>query len=179
MIGAGGAGKTTVARELGRRTGLPVIHLDTLYWRPGWQPTPADEWRATVRQLLARPRWIIDGNYGGTLDLRLEASDTVVFLDLPRRICLWRVLRRWARHLGRARPEMAPGCPEHLTGEFLGWIWTYRSRRRPDLLRRLAALKHAQQVVVLDSARAVTRFLAEVQLSPWCPAAGSEGSEKI
>src|SRR5207248_9352838 len=104
VIGSGGTGKTTVAQRLARRTGLPLIHLDLLYWRPGWQPTPGEEWRETVRRLVAGERWIIDGNYGGTLDLRLAACDTVVFLDLPRVLCLWRVLVRQLRHFCRWRP---------------------------------------------------------------------------
>src|SRR5207249_2305827 len=68
VIGTGGTGKTTLARRLAERTGLPLIHLDLLYWRPGWQPTPNDEWRQTVERLITAEKWIIDGNYGGTLD---------------------------------------------------------------------------------------------------------------
>src|SRR5437879_8580011 len=77
VIGSGGTGKTTVARRLAQRTGLPLIHLDLLYWRPGWQPTPGEEWHETVRRLVAGESWIIDGNYGVTLDLRVAACDTV------------------------------------------------------------------------------------------------------
>ena len=70
VVGPGGAGKTTFARELGRRTGIPVVHLDRHYWRPGWTPTPADEWRAQQARLLAGERWIVDGNYGASFDVR-------------------------------------------------------------------------------------------------------------
>ncbi len=148
-----------VARRLAERTGLPLIHLDSLYWRAGWQPTPADEWRATVQQLIARERWIVDGNYGGTLDLRLQACDTVVFLDLPRIVCLWRVLTRQVRHFGGARPELPPGCRERLSWEFLAWIWTYPARRRGDILRRLAALDKRKRVAVLQSDAAIEEFI--------------------
>jgi adenylate kinase family enzyme len=163
VIGTGGSGKTTVARRLAQRTGLPLIHLDTHYWRPGWQPTPSGEWRAKVTELVSGDAWIIDGNYGGTLDVRLAACDTVVFLDLPRVVCLWRVLRRQLRYVGRARPELPAGCPERLTGEFLTWIWTYPSRRRGDILKRLAALDHAKRVAILRSTGAVEEFLAEAR----------------
>jgi adenylate kinase family enzyme len=160
VIGSGGSGKTTVARRLAERTGLPLIHLDRLYWRAGWEPTPAPEWEATVRRLLLGDAWIIDGNYGGTLDLRLAACDTVVFLDLPRLVCLWRVLKRQVGHLGRERPELAPGCKERLRWDFLVWIWTYGSRQRGDILKRLAALDSGKRVVILESSDAIEEFLA-------------------
>ena len=159
VIGSGGAGKSTLAARVGARLGLPVVHLDALYWRPGWVPTPAGEWRERVAALAAGEAWVMDGNYGGTLDLRLAACDTAVFLDLPRLLCAARVVRRWLRYAGRARPDMAPGCPERLSLEFLRWVWDYPRTRRPDVLRRLAALPPDRRAVVLRSPAAVSRFL--------------------
>jgi len=159
VIGSGGSGKTTLARRLATRTGLPLIHLDALYWRPGWDPTPADEWRTTVAALLRGERWIMDGNYGGTLDLRLDACDTVVFLDLPRLVCLWRVMKRRLLHRRRVRPEMAPGCPERWTWEFVEWIWTYPARRRPAILARLEALGSRREIYVLRSSKEAESLL--------------------
>ena len=163
MIGSGGAGKSTFARRLGARTGLPVIHLDARYWRAGWEPTPPDEWHEVVRELVAREAWVMDGNYGGTLDARLAACDTVIFLDLPRLVCLWRVVRRWARHRGGTRPDMAPGCNEQISLEFIRWIWGYPTRQRPAILRRLSTLSVGQRAVVLRSAADVERFLAAAE----------------
>jgi adenylate kinase family enzyme len=162
VIGVGGAGKTTLARELATRLRLPLIHLDALYWRPGWDPTPADEWRARVAELVRAESWIMDGNYGGTLDMRLQAADAVLFLDMPRWLCIARVIKRSFKHRGRNRTEVAPGCPEHLSLEFLSWIWNYRSRRRAGILMRLAALEEGRTVVILRSRKDVARFLDEV-----------------
>lgn len=160
VIGSGGAGKSTLAARLGARLDLPVVHLDALYWRPGWVATPDPEWRETVARLAARDAWVMDGNYGGTLDRRLAACDAVVFLDLPRAVCLAGVLRRWLRYAGRTRPDMAPGCPERLTWAFVRWVWDYPRRRRAGVLRRLAALPPDRRVIVLQSREAVEQFLA-------------------
>ena len=159
VIGSGGSGKTTFARRLAARTQLPLIHLDALYWRPGWDPTPPDEWRTKVEALVREPAWIMDGNYGGTLDIRLAACDAVVFLDIPRLVCLWRVVRRQLQHGGRNRAELAAGCPERLTWEFLTWIWTYPQRRRGSILQRLEALKTEKRVHVLRSSHEMDRFV--------------------
>ncbi len=112
IIGPGGAGKTTLARKLGARTGLPVIHLDRLYWSKGWVPTPRETWLEHQREVLAQERWIIDGNYGSTMALLLAAADTVIFLDTPRLRCLWRVLERVLSYRPGTRPDMAEGCHE-------------------------------------------------------------------
>ena len=165
IIGSGGAGKSTLARRIGARTGLPVIHLDALYWTPGWVETPPDVWRETVAVLLLRDAWVMDGHYGGTLDARLAAADTVVFLDLPRAVCLGRVVRRWARFRGTGRPSMAPGCPERLDAAFAWWVWTYPQRRRSGVLAKLAALPPATHVVVFRSSREVDRFVAALPVA--------------
>jgi adenylate kinase family enzyme len=161
VIGSGGAGKSTFAARLGARTGLPVIHLDALYWRAGWRETPREEWAARVEELLAGGEWIMDGNYSGTMERRLAVCDTVVFLDLPRTLCLWRVIKRRAIFRGRARPDMAEGCRERLTWEFARWVWTYGRARRPGVLKRLGELSEGQRVHVLRSSREVRRFLEE------------------
>lgn len=138
-----------------------MLHLDTHYWRPGWVEPPKEEWVRDVGRLTAGDAWIMDGNYGGTLSLRLAACDTVVFLDMPRAVCLRRVLRRRWRSRNGNRPDMAPGCTERLTWDFLRWIWTYRRLRRPSILERLAAIKDDRTVVVLRSDRDMERWLAE------------------
>ncbi|MFZ9683488.1 MAG: DNA topology modulation protein, partial [Cephaloticoccus sp.] len=140
IIGCGGAGKSTLARELGARLGLPVHHLDRLFWRSGWVPTPRDEWAQIQTQLCAAPAWIIEGNYGGTMDIRLAACDTVIFLDYARHVCVWRMLRRWWQYRDRSRPDMTEGCPERLNFEFFLWIWRFRRRSRPRIEGKLVGL---------------------------------------
>lgn len=162
MIGSGGSGKSTLARRLGERLGLRVIHLDRLYWRPGWVETPKDEWRRAVEELVRGESWVMDGNYSGTLDVRLAACDAVVFLDLPRAVCLWRVLKRLLVYRRSQRPDMAEGCREHFSLKFLQWVWGYPSRSRPKVVRLLEESAGGKRVVRLRSSAEVERFLAEV-----------------
>jgi adenylate kinase family enzyme len=160
VVGCGGAGKSTFARALGARLGLPVTHLDRLFWRPGWQATEERAWREIQRGLVARDAWVLDGNYSGTLDVRLAVADTVIFLDFPRRICLTRVIRRTIA--SRGRDTQAPGCPDKVDREFLSWIWNFRAHSRPKVLAAVAEHgKHAEHVI-LGSPREVREFLARI-----------------
>ena len=159
VIGSSGAGKSVFAARLAERTGLPLIHLDALYWRPGWVKTPKDEWARTVEELLARDRWVMDGNYAGTLDRRLAACDTVVFLDLPRTVCLWRAAKRRIAFRHGARPDMTAGCDERLTWQLIRWIWKYPRTQRPRVLARLGELRPGQRAVVLRSSAQIDNFL--------------------
>ena len=104
----------------------------------------------------------MDGNYSGTLDLRLTACDAVVFLDLPRAVCVWRVLKRAMMYRNSPRPDMAEGCREKFDLKFLHWVWTYQSRRRPKILARLDEIDGDKRVIRLRSDEEVERFLAEV-----------------
>lgn len=159
IIGSGGAGKSTLAHRVAERTGLPLIHLDAHYWHAGWVPTGNAEWDRQVAELIARDRWIMDGNYGRTLPTRLAECDTVLFLDLPRLLCLWRLFWRRLRYGGRSRPDLPEGCPEQLSWDFVLWVWDYPRRRRPDILRQLAALGEGQRAVVLRSTGDLERFV--------------------
>ena len=162
IIGSAGTGKSTLARRLGELTGLDVVHLDALYWHPGWVATPDDEWDAIVTEVVSRKSWITDGNYGRTMEPRLERADTLVFLDLPRVVCLWRVFKRWLRYRGTSRPDLAPGCPERLSWEFVQWIWNYSKRSRPRGMERIEGHSADTEVIVLRSQTDIDRFLTRL-----------------
>ncbi len=137
LVGSGGAGKSTLAARIGAATGLPVVHLDRLYFSPGWIEPPSDEWEVTMRELVARPEWVLDGNYGATAHLRIDAADLVVLMDTPRWRCLWRVARRRWIHRGTNRPDMADGCDEHLDPTYVHWVWIFPREKRPRYVQEL------------------------------------------
>ena len=160
VVGSGGVGKTTFANELGRRTGLPVVHLDQLYWGPGWVATPTDEWRERQSEHLSGDRWIADGNYAATFDLRFDRADTIVVLAPSRRTCTYRALRRCLANRGRA--IQSPGCPERLDLEFLLWVWRYPRQTRPLLEAALEQFGRADVLVELKTSSEVRAFLDRV-----------------
>jgi adenylate kinase family enzyme len=147
---------------MGDMLGLEVIHLDKEHWRPGWTEPPKDEWRARVQELAKRESWIIDGNFGGTMDIRIEAADTIVFLDLPRSICVWRAVKRWLIYRRETRPDMAEGCDEKFDLAFLKWIWDFPNRTRPKILKLLHEAENHKVIFRLRSRRQVIEFLEQV-----------------
>ena len=163
IIGCGGSGKSTLAIELGRRLSLPVHHLDRIFWKPGWVSISREALAASLETLVIAPRWIMDGNYTATLDLRLAACDMVIFLDFPRLTCLWNVLKRRVMYHGRTRPDLSEGCPEHIDAEFLKWIWTFRRDKRPAIMAKLVSLDQNKRVVILKSRKQVNQFLGSLQ----------------
>lgn len=159
VIGCSGAGKSTFSMRLAALTGLPLVSLDAEHWQPGWvEPQPA-AWRAKVAGLAARDAWIMDGNYGGTFDLRLPRADTAIWFDYPRHVCLRRVLWRIATSYGQVRPEMAPGCPEQLDLGFLHYVWSFDAKVRPSIGRALAAHGPHLSPVIFRRDADVARFL--------------------
>jgi adenylate kinase family enzyme len=162
IIGCGGSGKSTLSRQLGNILNLEVIHLDSLYWHPGWVETPQPEWQQIVQESIEQKSWIMDGNYSGTLDIRLLAADTIIFLDFPRFLCLWRVIKRSWQYRGKTRPDMGYGCPERLDWEFLKWVWTYRQRRRSAILKKLSQVATEKKVIILRSPSDVKQFLQNI-----------------
>jgi adenylate kinase family enzyme len=157
VIGSPGSGKSTLAARIAHRTGLPLIHLDQHYWRPGWVEPEKAEWARQVEALAAGERWVMDGNYGGTLEARLTRADTVVWLDFPTALCLFRVIGRALRHHGRVRPDMAQGCPERLRGEFVGHIVRFRRNSRRRIVDKVAMFRGT--LVHLHHPREVTAWL--------------------
>jgi adenylate kinase family enzyme len=151
VIGCSGAGKSTFARALGRQTGLPVVHIDQLFWQPNWRKVSPEIYLAHLDQAVAGEQWIIDGNYPSTLDRRIPRADTIVWLHRSRAVCYWRIFRRVMAGYGQVRPDMAPGCPERFDWEFIRHIWRFPRLYRP---RMVAALNRHQvwaRTVVLSS----------------------------
>jgi adenylate kinase family enzyme len=166
VVGSGGSGKSWLATRLADATGLPVIHLDKEFWKPGWVMTAKAQRVVMHEAWIAGERWIIDGNYASLMPPRFAAADLVIFLDINRTMCLWGALRR----LGTTRPDMPDGVREpgffsRDFWQFCHWIWTYPASGRPKVLAlhaenpdvvfwRITTRRQVERLIRIQSSRA-------------------------
>lgn len=163
ILGAGGAGKSRLARQMAEVLGVPIIHLDRHFWNPGWVETERKEWASTVVELSSGDAWVMDGNYGGTISLRLPRAEAVVLLDPPVWQCIWGIYERSTIRRAQARPDLAEGCEEQLPDwDFFRFVLTYKWRSRGRVLGKIAAEPHVE-LYHLKSRRAAHRFLAALR----------------
>ena len=162
IIGCGGSGKSTLARALGEKLALPVVHLDRLFWLPEWQHVSRDAFDARLNEAMQQERWILDGNYDRTLPARIPYCDTILYLDYPRRTCLWGVVQRFFSR--KPRLDMTEHCPEHFDLDFLRWVLTYRTRFGAENERLLKdAEACGKTVITLHSRREAKNWLNSLQ----------------
>ena len=161
IIGCPGSGKSTLARELGEKLNLTVVHLDRLWWTKGWENVSMEEFDARLENALKLDRWIIDGNYSRTMDVRLAKCDTVIWLDYSRWTCLWGLVRRIGTNRKASRADMPEGCPERVDWEFVKEIWNYNQNNRVLNETLIAKNKHAK-AIVLKNRKETRQFLMQL-----------------
>jgi adenylate kinase family enzyme len=158
IIGCGGSGKTHLANQLAALLDLPVTHLDAVYYDQNWNPLPPEQFAALQHDLVAQPRWLIEGNYASSLPIRLAACDTVVFLDLPAATCLLGIAQRRWRYRGGQHTK--DGVYDRITWGFIKYILGYRRDMRPRVRALLQEHGTKANLVTLISRRQAARFLA-------------------
>jgi adenylate kinase family enzyme len=156
---------------MGQALGLPVTHLDGVYYDPDWKPLPQGEFAALQEALVAGERWVIEGNYVSTLPVRLAAADTVIFLDLPPTVCLWGIVQRRWRYKGGQHPE--EGVFDRITLGFVRYVWRYRKTMRP---RVMALADGHSGLIVLRSRKAINEFAGGLQA---CHVSGRADSRAV
>ncbi len=158
VIGCPGSGKSTFSRELHRITGLPLFHLDMLYWNEDGTTVEKGVFYNRLSEILRGDAWIIDGNYASTMELRMEACDTVIFLDYPMELCLQGVRDR----KGKPRSDLPWIEPEEDDEEFLRFIQDFNTKKRPQVLNLLNKYPH-KTVFTFTNRTQATIFLTQFQ----------------
>ena len=159
ILGCCGAGKSTLARILSEESNLPIIHLDQHYWQPNWVEPSKEEWTAKVKHLITQDRWIMDGNYGGTLDMRIKRADTIIYLDASTFKCLYRVIKRILKYRGSVRPDMPAGCPERFDLSFLHYVLVFNLVRRRSIMNKIALHSGNKKVLVKNDPKGIIEEL--------------------
>lgn len=160
VIGCSGGGKSTLARKLGEKLGLPVVHLDVVFWRPGWVESETEPMRERLLAATDGDAWVIDGNFVSRVaDLTLGRADTIVWVDQPRLVCLRRAVTRWWKERGSNRADMAEGCDEKFDLHFYAYIWNWDRDTRPKVEAAIARLAPDIPLVRLRNDREIAAFL--------------------
>lgn len=155
IIGGNGSGKTTFAKALADKTGLPLIHLDTLYWRDNWQAVPKEEFDSLLLNELEKEEWILDGNMNRTIPTRLKYCDTVFYFDFATLSCLLGVTRRVIENYGKTRPDMGDNCPERFDLSFYRNILLFNHKHRKDYYKILGECKDKKVIVFKNRKQAM------------------------
>ena len=161
IIGCSGSGKSTLSIKLNEILKIPVYHLDTLNWKPTWVATPRDERDELQKELVKRETWIIDGNYNRTLKIRIDEADTVIMLDIPRIICIYRVIKRFFMYRNSSRPDMNEGCKEKIDIPFLKWVWNYNKVSRPNVIEMLDNI-YDKEIIRFRNQKDIRNFLKKL-----------------
>ena len=166
-IGYSGAGKSTLAGLFSRKLNIPVLHMDTVHWLPGWQERSTEERASIVRQFLDENEdWVIDGNYTKVFyDERMEKADRIIFMNFNRFTCLYRAWKRKQTYLGRSRPDMTEGCDEKLDMEFALWILRDSRTKKARARYRKVKEKYPEKLVVIRNQRQLSAFIENENLN--------------
>ena len=163
VIGSPGSGKSTFSKKLGGKSGLPIIHLDYYHLQSEHNyRSDTDSWNSRVAELIKPDKWIVDGNYGASFPMRFKAADTIVFFDIPRRICLYRILKRYFYYQNRKREEMPDNWEEKLDLEFLKYVWRFNKQSKPKILNHIKNYKNGN-VLIFKKSKEAEDYLSSIK----------------
>lgn len=155
-----GVGKSTFAMRLGKALKLDVFHLDSFYWKQGWVESSLEEFTEKQEKMLSHySSWIVEGNYSSTIKLRADHADTIIYLELPLRICLYRVIMRWLTNLGYKRHDLGGECTEKMDFAFIKFIVTTYRKRKKWMREFMNSYHDTRRVICLKNKKEIEYFL--------------------
>lgn len=161
IIGNNGSGKSYMAQKLSEITNLPLVHLDMLFWKPGWETPAYEDWVQLQNSIVQKDMWIIDGNHTSTLEIRFQAADLIVFLDFNRIVCLKNVIKRTTK-----RREDSPDYLDYSINKafwkFCFRLWTFPRNRRKTIIELIEKYK-GKQIIIIKNKRQMKTFLLALE----------------
>lgn len=158
IIGSPGTGKSTLGKQLAKSLSVDIYHLDALFWQPNWQMSSREEQQSILYDIVKKDSWIIDGNYSGTLDIRFDHADTIIYLKRSRVLCIFRAIKRYFMYRGKTRPDMQEECFEKIDWSFVKWIWQFPKNHEPLIDEQIRQLDRSQTLVRLTSNKDIECF---------------------
>ena len=161
VIGCSGSGKSTFSRALSEITDLPLIHLDAAFWKENWTHLSREEFDVWLKSEVEKNKWIIDGNYDRTLEMRLKYADMVIDFRISRYQCLAGVVKRYFKYRNTTRPDMGNGCKEKIDLDFLKFIWNFNKKDLPKNDKKIKEYPNVTHII-FTSRKQSEEFLKEI-----------------
>lgn len=166
IIGNAGSGKSTLAQTLHQILKLPVYHLDKYFWKPNWIHPDLNEYRLIHDKICDQDKWIIDGNNLSVSEYRFKNADTIIFLNISRYKCIWRIIKRAFKYYGKATPTSADQCIENFFDlrflNFLKWVWNFKKRNLNKIIELLAFYAKNKEIYILRSQYEIDEFIKKL-----------------
>jgi adenylate kinase family enzyme len=163
IIGNAGSGKSTLGTILHKKLDIPLYHLDHYRWKPGWEKRDDAEFTAMHNQLCDGGGWIIEGAATHLFEYRALKADTIIFLDMPTWLCLYRVLKRAFMSFGTIGDSNPPGCPERMpTFQFLSFVWSFNKERKPFIEAILEKYRSTKRIFVVQNQHDLEHMLESI-----------------
>jgi len=163
IIGSPGAGKSTLSYQLRKILNIKLVHLDCIFWQPGWIKIPRDELNRQIELMVEEEEWVMDGTYIDSLELRLAAADTVIFLNYPLWLCVYGIIKRRITFAGKRREDMTAGCDEKLDWMFVKWVLKFPRTNRLEILRILEEHKDKLEIHIFKTRKETNAFLEALE----------------
>lgn len=162
FLGCAGSGKSTFSKILGEKLNIPVTHLDTLYWKPGWIEEEKEVFIKKQQEVIDQDQWILDGNYRDSLDLRLDRCDTIIYLDVSRIVSIFGIYKRYFTYKNKSRDSITAGCEEKIDKSFFNWVWHFKKKSRPFLMDKINKTT-GKNVLIFKSRKALKKFISNLK----------------
>lgn len=166
IIGSAGSGKSTLSQKLHVILGLPLYHLDKYFWKPNWEHPNLEDYKKIHDDLCDQEKWIMDGINLRCLEYRIERAQVIIFLDMPRYLCIWRVAQRSFKYWGKEIPTNAAGCRVRIDFDlfrFLRWIWDFKNNYHPHIIELLEHYKDTKEIYIVRDSHEVQELLHQLE----------------